>query len=152
MDTDCLIKLTKAGLKERVCEAWEVSIPRAVQRETVDQAPNRPDAIRVKSNIENGCLRVAAGREREIKGEDAVLKLYNKGGFGAVATDDVRFIRHLRGLGVPYAVPAVIVVILRQEGVLTAEEAGQALAALRPHVSVDEHAAAELMLSGGVGP
>lgn len=152
MDSDCLIKLTKAGLKERVCEAWEVSIPRAVKRETVEQAPHRPDAIRVKSNIEDGRLRVAGGREREARGEDAVLRLYTKGSFGAVATDDVRFIRLLRGMGVPYAVPAVIVVALRQEGVLTAEEAGQALTALRPHVSADEHAAAALMLSGGVDP
>lgn len=34
MDADCLIKLTKAGLKELVCEAWSVSIPALVLEET----------------------------------------------------------------------------------------------------------------------
>jgi hypothetical protein len=69
-----------------------------------------------------------------------------------VATDDARFIRHLRGLGVPYAVPAVFVVLLWQEGALTVEAASQALAALRPHINEDEYAAATLMLSGGLSP
>jgi hypothetical protein len=31
MDSDCLIKLTKAGLKERVCGACHVSIPGTVR-------------------------------------------------------------------------------------------------------------------------
>ncbi|MEW6752396.1 MAG: hypothetical protein AB1505_15640 [Candidatus Latescibacterota bacterium] len=39
MDADCLIKLAKAGVKERICAAWQIAIPAAVRRETVDQAP-----------------------------------------------------------------------------------------------------------------
>ncbi len=30
MDADCLIKLTKAGLKEEVCKTFDVTIPRLV--------------------------------------------------------------------------------------------------------------------------
>ena len=108
MDADCLIKLAKAGVKECVCEAWLVSIPQTVRRETVEQAPELPDAV---------------------------------------ATDDTRFIRTLRGLGVAYAVPAVIIVQLREEGSFSTAEAIQALKALRPHISQEEHAAAQLMLS-----
>ena len=152
MDADCLIKLTKAGLKERVCGAWDVSMPAAVRRETVEQAPTLPDAIRIRENIAAGRLTVVGGSAGVGKGEDALLRLYKAGGFDAVATDDARFIRQLRGLGVPYAVPAVIVVKLRLAGVLTTDEAEMALAALRPHISAEENAAGQLMLSGGIMP
>ena len=81
-----------------------------------------------------------------------LLSLYNAGGFDAVATDDARFIRQLRGLGVPDAVPAVLVVMLRQEGSISDDQAAQALSALQPHISAEEHAAAQLMLHMGDRP
>ena len=149
MDSDCLIKLTKAGLKERVCKAWKVTIPACVRRETVRQAPSLPDAIRIRENIEIGRLTVAGEDTGAGKGEDAVLALHKAEGFDAVATDDTRFIRRLRGLGIPYAVPAVIVVWLRKSGTFTGAEANRALESLRPHISAEEHAAAQLMLTGG---
>ena len=149
MDADCLIKLTKAGLKEAVCAAWSVSIPRAVRRETADQAPHMPDAVRIGRNIETGRIAVRdEGRSRR-KGEEAALRLYESGGFDAVATDDARFIRRLRGLGVPYAVPGVIVVKMCRQGVMPLTRAVKGLTALRGHISAEQHAAAQLMLSGG---
>ena len=78
------------------------------------------------------------------------MRLYQSGGFEAVATDDARFIRRLRGLGVPYAVPGVIIVKLMLAGTLSRQDAGRSLAALRPHISAEEFAAAQLMLSGGI--
>jgi rRNA-processing protein FCF1 len=150
MDADCLIKLTKAGLKEQVCDAWEVVIPAVVRRETVEQAPRVPDATRIKQNIAAGRIAVNETRAGASKGEEAALRLYRGGGFDAVASDDARFIRQLRGLGVPYAVPAVIVVRLCRDGIMTTDRAIEALAALRPHISPDQHAAAVLMISGGI--
>ena len=150
MDADCLIKLTKAGLKEPVCEAWKVVIPAVVRRETVEQAPRLPDAERIRQNIAAGRIAVNETRIGAAKGEEAALRLYRGGGFDAVASDDARFIRQLRGFGVPYAVPAVIVVWLCRDGILTAARAIKALAALRPHISPDQHAAAVLMISGGL--
>jgi hypothetical protein len=38
------------------------------------------------------------------------------------------------------------------EGALNADEAKQALVALREHISADQHAAATLMLTGGMKP
>ena len=152
MDSDCLIKLAKAGLKERVCTAWEVSIPSAVRRETVEQAPGLPDARRIGENIAAGRLTVVGEDADPEKGEEAALMLYRSGGFDAVATDDARFIRYLRGLSVPFAVPSVLLVMLRQAGALSATEAAGALSALRPHISGEEHAAAYLMLGQGDRP
>ena len=50
----------------------------------------------------------------------------------------------------PFAVPAVIAVLLFRDGALTADQVREALEALRPHVSADQYAAAQLLLSGGV--
>jgi rRNA-processing protein FCF1 len=149
MDSDCLIKLTKAGLKERVCRAWRITVPASVRRETVDQAPTLADALRIRQNIATGLLRVAGRLPEEGKGEEAVQRLYERGGFHAVGTDDERFIRHLRGLGIPFAVPAVIVVRLCREGALNVDEAREALEALRPHISSEEYATGSLMIQGG---
>ena len=75
-----------------------------------------------------------------------MLRLFENGNFDAVATDDTRFIRILRGLGVAYAVPAVIVVLLREEGAISTAEAVHALEAFRPHICREEHATAQLIL------
>jgi hypothetical protein len=147
MDADCLIKLTKAGLKERVCNAWPVSIPDAVRRETTENAPELPDAMRIRDNIDAGRIAVVEASMGTGKGEEEALRLFRASGTDAIATDDGRFIRTLRGLGVAYAVPAVIVVKLLEEGVFSAGEAVQALASLRPYISPEEHATAQLMLS-----
>lgn len=149
MDSDCLIKLTKAGLKEPVCAAWSVTIPLVVRRETTEQAPGLPDASAIRNNLTAGRLTVATGSPEPPKGEDAVLGLFQAGGFDVVATDDARFIRRLRVLNVPYAVPAVLVVGLHAAGALSTVKAGAALAALRPYISADEYAVAKLMMDRG---
>ena len=149
MDADCLIKLTKAGMKERVCGRWEIHIPALVRRETTSEAPRLPDATRIKDNIDAGLITVASAGSRRGKGEEATLALFLTGAFEAIATDDTCFIRRLRGLGVPFAVPAVIVVRLHREGALTHADAREALDALLPLISAEEHAVAELMLTGG---
>jgi hypothetical protein len=47
-----------------------------------------------------------------------------------------------RQLGIPYVLPAVLLVQLRQEKFMTDQEALAALAALRAHTSADEQAEA----------
>jgi len=53
MDADCLIKLTKAGLKGLVADKYEVFIPLAVKREVVDAGKAKvcPDAVIVEKNL-----------------------------------------------------------------------------------------------------
>ncbi len=132
--------------------AWAVSIPTLVVEETVVRSPQRPDAVLIEENISAGRLKVHDASKGHAKGENAVLSLFNSGGFNAVGTDDARFIRHLRGLGVPYALPAVILVKLCQEKYMSDQEALDALAALRPYISDDEHTVAYLILAGGKIP
>jgi hypothetical protein len=104
------------------------------------------DFIRLPCRI--SWVTVVSDARRRGKGEEAALTLFQAGEFDAIATDDVRFIRRLRWLGVPFAVPAVIVVKLHLAGVLSRTEADTALGALVPLISPDERAVAELMLRG----
>ena len=150
MDADCLIKLTKADLKEQVCAGWSITIPELVRRETVERAPQLPDAVRIRENVEKRRITVQDVAGPQADGEDAALFLFREGGFDLIASDDARFIRRLRGLGVPFAVPAVIAVLFCRDGALTADQAREALEALRPHISADQYAAAQLLVSGGV--
>jgi hypothetical protein len=41
MDADCLIKLTKAGLREPICRYEQIVIPAIVKREVVDAAKSK---------------------------------------------------------------------------------------------------------------
>jgi hypothetical protein len=41
MDADCLIKLTKAGLKELICQHEKIFIPAGVKREVVDAGKSK---------------------------------------------------------------------------------------------------------------
>jgi len=78
-----------------------------------------------------------------------VLAMFRRDGYTAVASDDARFIRRLRVLSVPFAVPAVIIVLLYRDGVLTNDAARAALEELRQHISPDQYATGVLMLTGG---
>lgn len=57
MDSDCLIKLTRAKAKEVVLRNIEVCIPPKVFEETVTIPKNKgyPDAVIIEDNQKNGC-------------------------------------------------------------------------------------------------
>ena len=149
LDTDCLIKLTKAGLKERVCEEFEISIPMLVRVEAVDRGGRRPDAERIRSNIRDDRLDVHSDPGRLPRGEEAAYALFQTGRYDAVGTDDRRFVRRLRADGVPYVTPCVLVVLLARRGTIDRGEANAALESLAPHVSEDEVAMARAVLGLG---
>ena len=80
MDSDCLIKLAKAGLKELVCSMFTVVIPQLVKKEVIDNGGAHPESAAVARNVEQGVLSVARRWRGESKGEDAALRLYRQGG------------------------------------------------------------------------
>ena len=67
MDSDCLIKLAKAGLKEPVCSVFTVVIPQLVKKEVIDNGGAHPESAVVARNVEQGVLSVARGREGRAK-------------------------------------------------------------------------------------
>lgn len=148
MDADCLIKVTKAGLKELICRRYEVTIPDVVRREVVDDGRARgfPDAEVVDRNVSVGLIRIAAGRPDAKKGDDAFPHLFLDGGYDAVATDDARLLRRLRATGVPCLVPALLLYRLHRDGAIDRGEAVRGLTGLAPYVSDDEYSTVKLLL------
>jgi len=119
MDADCLIKLTKAGLKEFICRNKKIVIPGIVKREVVDAGKRKgcPDAELVDKNIHNGLIALA--REPALthgKGDQALVTTFKQGRYKAVATDDAKLIRILRAAGIPFVVPALLIYIIYKKG------------------------------------
>jgi len=139
MDADCLIKLTKAGLKEAVCTHLSVVIPQVVKREVIDLGKNHPDSMVIKDNLNKDLLSLSGVETQDVKGEEAALTLFQKGGFDAVLSDDKRFVRGLRALGVPYITPAICIVLLLKQGKINLPDALEKLELLSPFISSDEY-------------
>ena len=146
IDADCLIKLAKAQFKEPVCAAFEIALPADVRREVMRNAAAHPECQLIAANLGSRSLHEVASRERGVKGEEATLAVYRQGGCDGIASDDKRFIRKLRALGVPYVTAAVFILLLVRHGHLTVAEGQEALNRLAPMVSDDEVAVVRLKL------
>src|SRR5437870_6059814 len=72
MDSDCLIKLVKASLKELVCHHFIVEIPPLVIKETVHESKGLPDAEVIQANLDKKHLAVSGVISPMKRGEDAV--------------------------------------------------------------------------------
>ena len=77
MDADCLIKITKAGLKELVANKDSVSIPEPVKREVVyaDKKKQCSDAFAVEKNIESKMITVIDLPIQVEKGDQALIAI-----------------------------------------------------------------------------
>ncbi|MBN2033052.1 MAG: hypothetical protein JW836_07235, partial [Deltaproteobacteria bacterium] len=100
----------------------------------------------IGANIGKGLLRVDDRAVGNVKGEESVVVLYQTGGFDAICSDDKRFIKKLKLLGIPYMTPAVFVAVLLQDKRLTKPEAEEKLDALSPFISSDEHLTVQLFI------
>ena len=156
MDSDCLVKLTKAGAKEFVVSALTVHIPDLVKQEIVDQVRGRgyQDSAIIEDNIDKGRICVVDHQKKipstmpVLKGESEVMSLYLKGGYDAVASDDRRFLRKLEAEKIPYLTPASCIVYLYQNKRLRKMSVLDLLEALKTFISVDEYAIAKLYMEG----
>lgn len=120
MDADCLIKITKAGLKDLVGSRYIIFIPGVVQREVVDAGKEKgcPDAFMVEKNIEAKVITIAEASSDHTNGDEALLGLFRKEEYDAVATDDVKLTRVLRIQNIPFILPGVIIYQLLQDNVI----------------------------------
>lgn len=149
MDADCLIKLTKAGLKERVCQAFSLCIPRRVKEEVVDngKAKGLPDAVMIDDNIARGRIKVLAVHgSKKVDGEQEAVTLFQTGGFDAIGSDDKQFIRYLKLFGIPYLTPATCIAIMHKQGILKSIDALKSLDELAAHISESEYHTVKLFI------
>ncbi len=146
MDADCLIKLTKAQIKEDVCTAFEIVIPTKVHKEIMVNSSSHPECSIIQANIDNEKLKEITKPDITNKGEESVLAVYRGGGYDAVASDDKRFIKKIRILGVPFITPAVFILLLVKERHITVDQGFIKLENLSYMVSNDETAIVKLKL------
>ncbi|HXZ90186.1 MAG TPA: hypothetical protein VEG61_03900 [Candidatus Dormibacteraeota bacterium] len=152
MDSDVLIKITKASIKSVVVSNFDISIPLEVRSETVDEGKSRgyPDAIKIEENIATNKLKVTTSRSKPnvekiigslnlLGGEAASLRLFMRGGYAAIASDDQRFISLLDGLGIAYMTPASLLVHLMRQERISLAETKKYLEEIRPFISDEEY-------------
>ncbi len=148
MDSDCLIKLTKAGLKELVGKNYTIFIPDVVKKEVVDSGKEKgcADATVVEDNIKTGAIQIIRKQLSYSKGDEAVIGLFQKIDCDAVATDDTKLIRRLKLHGIPFILPALIFYKLLQNNMIEEKTARWALDQLTPFISKDEYSTVRLLM------
>ena len=149
MDADCLIKLTKAGLKEIVCTNDTVFIPSIVAREVVDAGKNKgcADAFAVEINISLSIITIIPDEDSlYATGDRAVCDLFRPEKYDAVATDDAKLIRNLKSFGIPFLLPGLILYLLYKKGQMDAGTSLWAIDQLAPFISDDEYSTVRLLM------
>lgn len=144
IDSDALIKLTKAGAKEAVLNNIEVSIPPSVMDETTRERKRFIDALKIYDNINKGLLKVKKPgknplvKNLEVKGGEAqVLMLYD--GLSPISSDDGKFLNLLENLNIPYLTPTSIIIYLLKKGAIKKEDAKKYIGNLRDMISEEEY-------------
>ncbi len=152
MDSDCLIKLTKSGLKESICKEDEVTIPFVVKQEVVDAGKNKgvPDAEWVEKNIQRGILRVTERKKSSVStgGDQALIETFHLGGYDLIATDDLKLIRSLKSIGVRWILPGLLIYSLFQRKSIDKATGLDWLEKLSSFISDDECSMVRLLLEG----
>ena len=152
LDSDCLIKIAKSGVKEALCRHFVVEIPPTVKEEVVDLGKRKglADADLVEKNLAERLIRLSPGQPLSSDGEDDVLNRFQKGGFDAIGTDDRRFIRRLRRLDLPYVTPGTLLFLLMRDGGIDQGEAENLLRKLSSYISLDEYETTASLLKGTI--
>jgi rRNA-processing protein FCF1 len=150
MDADCLIKLARAGLKDLVGSKYTIFIPKVVQGEVVEAGKKKGciDAVVVEKNIKTNVIRITKGLSNYTKVDEALIDLFQKAEYDAVATDDAKLTHRLKTHGIPFILPALIIFQLSQDNIIEKKTALWALKQLAPFISEDEHATVRLLMEG----
>ena len=154
IDSDVLIKITKASVKDVIASNFEVYMPLEVKNEAVDEGKvgGYPDALAIEENITKGKMRVAETRRSGttdrlianlnlLGGEAGSVRLFKQGGYEAIASDDSKFIDLLESLGIPYMTPGALLIHLLRRKRISKREALQYLDKVRAFISSDEYLA-----------
>lgn len=151
MDSDCLIKLTKTGLKEPICKQYDIVIPFIVKKEVVDAGKSKglSDAESVDKNIQDGIIHVV-GKESlaHIKGDKALIEIFRQGEYDSIATDDAKLIKILKSTGIPFVLPGLLIYSLYHKDIIDRMTALNWLEKLSAFISEDEHSMIKFLLEG----
>lgn len=164
MDSDCLIKLTKAKAKDNVVKCVAVSIPEIVKKETVDEGKTSgyADPLEIERNIKAGKIEVkSVPITQEVRsvaetlrlrgGETDAYGLFRKGGFVAIASDDQKFIRKMEEMEIPCITPTALIIYAWKKNAISKGRALKLLEYIKPMVSDEEYVLSKLEIEKGGG-
>lgn len=148
MDADCLIKLTKAGLKELVGAKDTIIIPKIVKKEVVDSGKLKgcADAYVVEKNIGKKMIAIIETSSNYTKGDQALIALFRKNEYDAVATDDKKLTRLLKTYSIPFILPSLIIYQLFTNDLIDKKTALRSLKQLANFISEDEFSTVRLLM------
>lgn len=148
MDADCLIKLTKAGLKELVGAKDTIIIPKIVKKEVVDSGKLKgcADAYVVEKNIDKKMIAIIETSSNYTKGDQALIALFRKNEYDAVATDDKKLTRLLKTYSIPFILPSLIIYQLFTNDLIDKKTALRSLKQLANFISEDEFSTVRLLM------
>lgn len=162
MDSDTLIKLTKAGAKEHLTSAAEIVIPPEVERETVKEGKEGgfPDAFKIERNLRKSLLKVLeTPRTEDLEeligklglngGEADLLRLFKAVGCDAVVSDDQKFLDLVKVLEVPFTTSSGLLIYAWKTKEISREECLKLLEKLKSMISEEEYQLALFELKRG---
>lgn len=147
MDADCLIKFTKAGLKETVIELCQEIIPKAVHLETVNAGLQKKcsDAEVIHKNIKKNRIQVETETDKGCKGDEALIGLFSPDRYDCVATDDKKLTNRLTRHNIPFVLSATLIYFLYSRNMITHKESLEALEKLSGFISQAEYSSVRLL-------
>lgn len=158
-DSDSLIKITKAGLKELIVDNFKVIIPLEIKKECVEQSQTRPDGVIINKNIENGKIEVKQTKrsqktENDIQrldlrgGEQDVYRLNTQIKYDLISSDDKKFLNILHFLGAKAVTPATLLILLNKRNKLNKIQTIGYLEKLKEHISYQEYELCKVEIGG----
>jgi len=156
-DSDGLIKLTKAGIHEKVVEYFICSITKEVYDETVVKGMERfyDDAFQIDGLIKKGKIMVKNIENSEKatnilkgsslgRGETSSLHLYFNLNAEAIISDDRVFLSVLQQNNVAFITPADLIVRSFELRILSKDESLNALDMIEPYICNHEKAKSDM--------
>lgn len=146
IDSDALVKITKAGLKETLTAHLDLRMAPVVAKEVIQEGKRlgHADAAEVERNLKRKRLRITTAPRATPKaalfkgGEADLVALYESGNYAAVISDDQHFLKRAIEFGIEVLTPSAALVLLVGKRTLSKRTACDRLASLRPYISAEE--------------
>ncbi len=100
----------------------------------------------VEKNIEAHKITIVDASSGYVKGDQALIALFQNEEHDAVATDDAKLTRQLRIHGIPFIVPGLIIYQLLMDDMIEKKTALWGLKQLSEFISEDESSTARLLM------
>jgi hypothetical protein len=146
IDSDALVKITKAGLKETFTSHLNLRMAPVVAKEVIEEGKRlgHADAVEVERNLARKRLRLTPAPRASDKaslfsgGEADLVALYESGQYSAVISDDMHFLKRAIEFGIEVLTPTATLVLLVRNRKVSEKTACDRLAVLKSFVSSEE--------------